>query len=109
MLFDDKAWERLESAALAIRTAVEITQKIKQKQPAPEIAGTIGMLQQLLQQAADDLQTVISRRAVHEAIFPNAGMMLAAIDKLPADRDVGFKFRRDGQGRYFLSIWTGGG
>jgi hypothetical protein len=33
-------------------------------------------------------------------------MMLAAIDKLPPNRDVGFKFRRDGQGRYFLSIWS---
>jgi hypothetical protein len=107
MLFNDQAWERVGSAALAIRTAIETTHKINERQPDLE---TIGLLQRLLQQAADDLQTVISRQASHEAtIFPNAGMMLAAIDKLPADRDIGFKFRRDGQGRYFLSIWTGGG
>ena len=107
MLFDDKAWERLGAAALAIRTVIETTQKIKEKQPDSESTETIGMLQQLPQQAADDLQAVTSQQTTHEAtIFPNAGMMLAAIDKLPADRDIGFKFRRDGQGRYFLSIWS---
>jgi hypothetical protein len=107
MLFDDIAWERLESATAAIHTAIEATQKLKGKQTDSEAAETIGMLQQVLQQAADDLQAVTSRQTTHEAtIFPNVGMMLSAIDKLPPNRDVGFKFRRDGQGRFFLSIWS---
>jgi hypothetical protein len=107
MPFDEIAWERLVSATAAIHTAIEATQKLKGEKTDSETAETIGMLQQLLQQAADDLHAVTSRQATHEAtIFPNVGMMLSAIDKLPPNRDVGFKFRRDGQGRYFLSIWS---
>jgi hypothetical protein len=107
MLFDDIAWARLVSATAAIHAAIEATQKLKGEQTDSETAEPIGMLQQLLQQAVDDLQAVTSRQTTHEAtIFPNAGMMLAAIDRLPPNRDVGFKFRRDGQGRYFLTIWS---
>jgi hypothetical protein len=102
MLFDDIAWARLVSATAAIHAAIEATQKLKGEQTDSETAEPIGMLQQLLQQAVDDLQAVTSRQTTHEAtIFPNAGMMLAAIDRLPPIAMWASSFAAMGRGVIF--------
>jgi hypothetical protein len=72
MLFDDIAC--LGSAALEIRAAIETTRKIKEKQSDPETAGTIGMLQQFLQQAAADLQAATpGKPLMRQRSFPMPG------------------------------------